>query len=61
MTQWRYSEWANSTGMNRNVKETMMDKNNHSIDAAKYLFKMLSSNWMADKVDSFDLSRHVVN
>ena len=61
MSQWRYNEWTTSTGQSRNVKETMMDKNNHSIDAAKYLFNMLSSNWMADKVDSFDMSRHVVN
>jgi len=60
MSQWRYSEWTSSTGQNRNVKETMVDKNNHSIDAVKYLFKMLSSNWMADKVDSFDMARHVV-
>ena len=61
MSQWRYNEWTTSTGMNKNVKETMMDKNNHSIDAVKYLFKMLSSNWMADKVESFDMARHVVN
>ena len=61
MSQWRYNEWTTSTGQNRNVKETMVDKNNHSIDAVKYLFKMLSSNWMADKVDSFDVSRHVIN
>jgi hypothetical protein len=60
MSQWRYNEWSNSTGQNRNVKETMIDKNNHSIDAVKYLFKMISSNWMADKVDSFDMARHVV-
>jgi len=60
MSQWRYNEWSNSTGQSRNVKETMIDKNNHSIDAVKYLFKMLSSNWMADKVDSFDTSRHIV-
>jgi hypothetical protein len=60
MSQWRYNEWTTSTGQNRNLKETMMDKNNHSIDAIKYLFKMLSSNWMADKVDSFDMRRHVV-
>tara|TARA_R110002020_G_scaffold45369_1_gene129820 strand:+ start:4191 stop:5069 length:879 start_codon:yes stop_codon:yes gene_type:complete len=61
MSQWRYNEWTTSTGQSRNLKETMIDKNNHSIDAVKYLFKMLSSNWMADKVDSFDMSRHVVS
>jgi hypothetical protein len=60
MCQWRYNEWSNSTGQSRNVKETMVDKNNHSIDAAKYLFKMLASNLMADKVDSFDMRRHVI-
>ena len=61
MSQWRYNEWSTSTGVNKNDKESMIDKNNHIIDAVKYLFKMLSSNWMADKVDSFDMSRHVVN
>ena len=61
MSQWRYSEWANATGQYKNVKETMIDKNNHSIDAAKYVFKMLSSNWMAEKVDSFDANKHIVN
>jgi hypothetical protein len=39
----------------------MIDKNNHSIDAAKYVFKMLSTNWMAEKVDSFDINKHIVN
>jgi hypothetical protein len=61
MSQWRYSEWANATGQHKNVKETMMDKNNHTIDAAKYVFKMLSTNWMAEKVDSFDINKHIVN
>jgi len=61
MSQWRYAEWANVTGQHKNVKETMIDKNNHSIDAAKYVFKMLSTNWMAEKVDSFDVSKHIVN
>lgn len=60
MSKWRYSEWAAATALHRNVKETMVDKDNHSIDAAKYLFKMLSSNWMADKVESFDMSKHVI-
>ena len=61
LTKWRYNEWANSTGANKNPKETMVDKDNHLIDACKYLFKMISSNWMADKVDTFDMKNHVVN
>ena len=61
MSQWRYSEWANATGQHKNVKESMIDKNNHTIDAAKYVFKMLSTNWMAEKVDSFDINKHIVN
>jgi|TARA_B100000315_G_scaffold55403_1_gene49610 hypothetical protein len=61
MSQWRYSEWANATGQHKNVKESMVDKNNHTIDAAKYVFKMLSSNWMAEKVDSFDIGKHIIN
>ena len=60
MCKWRYSEWSSSTAINKNIKETMVDKDNHSIDAAKYLFKMLSSNWMADRVESFDISKHVI-
>ena len=61
LTKWRYNEWANSTGVNKNPKETMTDKDNHLIDANKYLFKMLSSNWMADRVDTFDANTHIVN
>jgi len=61
MSQWRYSEWANATGQHKNVKETMIDKNNHSIDAAKYIFKALSTNWMAEKVETFNISKHIVN
>ena len=61
MSQWRYSEWANATGQHKNVKKSMVDKNNHTIDAAKYVFKMLSSNWMAEKVDSLDIGKHIIN
>jgi hypothetical protein len=61
LTKWRYNEWANSTGANKNPKETMVDKDNHLIDACKYLFKMVSSNWMADRVDTFDIENHVIN
>ena len=60
LSKWRYNEWANSTGVNKNPKETMVDKDNHLIDANKYLFKMISSNWMADKVDTFDMNTHII-
>lgn len=58
MMKWRYSDYTASTQENRNLKETMVDRDNHTIDAAKYFFFNVNSNWMQEQ--GVDLTDHLL-
>ena len=58
MMKWRYAEYANATQAQHNLKETMVDKDNHSIDAAKYFMSKVKSNWMQEQ--GVDISVNIV-
>jgi len=60
MGRLRYNDWTTGTAENRNVKETIVDKDNHACDAVKYIFNLLNANWMAEKNTGFDKEEHVI-
>ena len=60
MSAWRYNDWSAGTQVHKNLKETMVDKDNHTIDCAKYYFQKKMAHWLAEWVKNFNRDIHVL-
>src|SRR3990167_2716376 len=46
----RYNEWSPATAVHKNLKETLVNKDNHAVDCIKYVFMRLFASWMSQYV-----------
>lgn len=58
MSRWRYMDYTTATQSYRNLKEQMVDKDNHTIDALKYFLTSVNANWMMEQ--GLDMKNHII-